>query len=89
MEDTVLHQALIVVEIQQADPDPDGWIQVQATGRACIVCPCGLNTGFIDKAEAAQQHRDHLENRFIRHYPENAQAQAVVNEMVGDLMGEG
>lgn len=85
----MLHQALIVVEIQQADPDPNGWIQVQATGRACIVCPCGLNTGFIDKTEAAQQHRDHLENRFIRHYPENAQAQTVVNEMIGGLAGEG
>jgi hypothetical protein len=84
----VLHQALIVVEIQQADPDANGYIEVKATGRVCIVCPCGLNTGFTDRTEAAQQHRDHVENRFIRHYPENAAAQEVVDGMLGTLTPE-
>ncbi|MGA5669003.1 hypothetical protein ACPCTG_26410 [Streptomyces pseudogriseolus] len=86
----MLHQSLIVVEIRQAESE-QGWAQYEATGRVCIVCPCGLNTDWITTSDGAREYREHgpLAGRVIRHYPENAQAQTVVNEMIGDLMGEG
>ncbi|RMB81288.1 hypothetical protein [Streptomyces shenzhenensis] len=56
----MLHRLLIVAELQEKEPD-DGWAQYQTTGRACVVCPCGFNTGFIPKAEAASQYRAHAD----------------------------
>jgi len=84
----MLHQPLIVAEIREIDP-ADGWAQYEATGRACVVCPCGLNTGFTGKAEAAQQYRDHAQGAHpvsaVRHHPETAEGAATMRDMLGEI----
>lgn len=53
------HDPHLVREIRELPPQ-DGWACYEGTGRACVVCCCGLCTGFIDKGEArreAEQHR--------------------------------
>ncbi|MFH9269203.1 hypothetical protein ACH4KN_33870 [Streptomyces sp. NPDC017546] len=84
----MLHEPLIVAEIRELDPE-DGWTRFEATGRACVVCPCGLNTDFIDKAEAAQQYRDHAQasptRAAVRHHPETAEASSVMHDMLGEI----
>jgi hypothetical protein len=58
----MLHQVHLVNELRELPPQ-DGWARHEATGRACVVCPCGLNTGFINAREACQQFNSHaLEN---------------------------
>lgn len=52
------HNPLLIVELRALEP-VDGWSRSEHTGRACAVCPCGLNTGFIDKAEAGDAYRKH------------------------------
>lgn len=84
----MLHQLLIVAEIRELDPE-DGWARHEATGRACVVCPCGLNTGFIQKTDAAQQYREHARptptRPPVRHHPETAEASAVMHDMLGEI----
>ncbi|MET8824775.1 hypothetical protein ABZX40_17895 [Streptomyces sp. NPDC004610] len=53
-----MHTPQITNEIRELAP-VDGWASYEATGRACVVCPCGLNTGFIDKTTAAEVYREH------------------------------
>ena len=84
----MLHQTLIVAEVRELAP-ADGWAQYEATGRACVVCPCGLNTGFTDKTDAAQQYREHAQltptRAPVRHHPETAEASAVMHDMLGEI----
>lgn len=47
-----------IPEVRESAPIGD-WKAYEATGRACVVCPCGLNTGFINKDEALQAYKDH------------------------------
>lgn len=88
----MLHRLLIVAELQGKEPDGN-WAQYEATGRACIVCPCGLNTGFIDKIEAAQQYREHADvnqpRAAVRVHPETGEASAVMHDMLGEITREG
>lgn len=88
----MLHRLLIVAELQEKKP-VDGWAQYETTGRACVVCPCGLNTGFIDKTEAAQQYREHAQANTppaaVRIHPETGEASAVLHDMLGEITREG
>ncbi|MGQ5580938.1 hypothetical protein [Streptomyces sp. ECR3.8] len=86
----MLHQTLIVVEIRQAE-DENGWAVYEATGRVCIICPCGLNTDWTTTSDGAREYREHgpLAGRPIRHYPETAEAQAVLNGMLDEITGSG
>lgn len=64
----MVHRPLVVAEIRELPPQ-DGWACYERTGRACLVCHCGLNTGFIDKAETArlaQQHRTRKDTPCVR-----------------------
>jgi hypothetical protein len=54
----VIHRPQLVAELRELPPE-DGWARSEATGRACLVCPCGTNTGFTDQDTAAQQYVDH------------------------------
>lgn len=54
-----MHAAQYVAEIREALATADGWRQFEGTGRACVVCPCGTATGFVDKKEALQAYKDH------------------------------
>lgn len=84
----MLHRLLIVAELRQTQPDGQ-WAQYEATGRACIVCPCGLNTGFTDKNEAAQQYRDHAHTNqppaAVRIHPETGEASSVLHDMLSEI----
>lgn len=85
----MLHQLLLVAEIRQTSIDDNGWAQYEATGRVCIICPCGLNTGFTDKPAAAQQYREHAPaGTPIRHHPETREARDVLHSMLGELIPE-
>lgn len=52
------HTPQIAAEIRQLPPQ-DGWATYEATGRACVTCPCGLNTGWIPRLTASAQTRTH------------------------------
>lgn len=54
----MIHKPRTVAEIRDLPPE-NGWARVESTGRACTVCCCGLNTGFIDKPEARHIARQH------------------------------
>lgn len=54
-----MHDLSIITEIRDLAPTDDGWAQYEPTGRACTVCTCGLNTGFVDKAEAGRVFDEH------------------------------
>lgn len=60
MENPMLHSVQIINEIRELPPE-NGTAQYEATGRACAVCPCGLNTGFIKAREACQQFNSHAQ----------------------------
>ncbi|QQM44995.1 hypothetical protein [Streptomyces liliifuscus] len=52
------HLPLLVRELRELPPQ-DGWACYEGTGCACMVCCCGLTTGFIDKREARRQAEQH------------------------------
>ncbi|MCY0926900.1 hypothetical protein OTB20_11935 [Streptomyces sp. H27-H1] len=52
------HHIVAVAEVRDLEPE-DGWVRSEKTGRACIVCPCGLNTGFVTLQEAHDTGRAH------------------------------
>lgn len=54
----MIHRPQLVAEIRELPPQ-DGWARYEATGRATVVCPCGLNTGWIAKGDAADNARMH------------------------------
>lgn len=54
-----MHAARLIPEIRTLTPDADGWARHEKTGRACAVCPCGLNTGFVDSGQASDAYRAH------------------------------
>ena len=54
-----MHSPQIVVELRDLPPE-NGWACYERTGRACVVCPCGLDTGFIDKSAAIDAYRGHV-----------------------------
>ncbi|MBP5862797.1 hypothetical protein QBA57_21380 [Streptomyces scabiei] len=54
----MIHRPTLVSEIRELPPE-NGWACFEATGRACAVCHCGLNTGFVDKAEALHAAKRH------------------------------
>jgi hypothetical protein len=87
----VLHRLLIVAELTSDQPDGE-WAQYRATGRACIVCPCGLNTGFVTKDEAAQLYREHAHANVpaaaVRIHPETGEASDVLRDMLGAITRE-
>lgn len=58
----MIHQPHLTAELRELPPE-DGWACHEATGRACAVCPCGLNTGFIDKGEAARTYAEHPDSQ--------------------------
>jgi hypothetical protein len=84
----MLHRLLIVAELRQPQTD-EQWAQYEPTGRACVVCPCGLNTGFIDKTEAAQQYRDHARANQppspVHIHPDTGEARDVLHDMLGEI----
>ena len=88
----MLHRLLIVAELRETAPDGQ-WAQYEATGQACVVCPCGLNTGFIAKDQAAQQYREHARANqppaAVRIHPETGEASAVLHDMLGEITREG
>ena len=55
-----MHHATITAEVRELEPTSDGWAQHEATGRACVVCPCGLNTGFIANSAVVDAYREHV-----------------------------
>lgn len=54
-----MHSTVLMNEIRELEPSEDGWARYEATGRACAVCPCGLNTGFTHRADAVRLYREH------------------------------
>lgn len=86
----MLHRLLIVAEIRETRP-AEGWAQYEPTGQACVVCPCGLNTGFIPNAEAARQFREHTDANpprgAVRIHPDTGEASAVLHDMLGEITG--
>ncbi|MDG9705556.1 hypothetical protein [Streptomyces sp. DH37] len=58
-EEAPMHRPTLVNEIRDLAPTEDGWAQHEPTGRACTVCTCGLDTGFVDKAEASRAYAEH------------------------------
>jgi hypothetical protein len=54
----VIHTPSITKQLREQDP-VDGWAVYDDTRTATVVCHCGLNTGWIDIAEAAALWRDH------------------------------
>lgn len=54
----MLHRPVLLAERRELEPR-DGWARSEPTGRATTVCACGLNTGFIDTAEAAATFAEH------------------------------
>ena len=62
-------------EIRELEPTPDGWIRGEPTGRTTVVCPCGLNTGWIPSAEAMGHIDQHLQHHH-RNIKDRAQAGA-------------
>jgi len=85
----MLHSMILVAGLQQK-PGPDGeWAEYEPTGYAAIVCPCGLSTGFIEKADAAEQYREHAQENAptgsVRIHPETGPASAVLNGMLGEI----
>ncbi|MFK4797799.1 hypothetical protein ACI3K5_03785 [Streptomyces sp. MPA0124] len=52
------HQPHLIPELRDLPPE-DGWPRAEATGRACTICQCGLNTGFVDSSEAIQSFNAH------------------------------
>lgn len=55
------HRIVAVAEVRDLEPEA-GWVRSEKTGRACIVCPCGLNTGFVSIQEAHDTGRAHAHN---------------------------
>lgn len=55
-----MHEPHLVPEIRTLAPDENGWARHEKTGRACAVCPCGLNTGFVDSRQATDAYRSHV-----------------------------
>ncbi|MER7799013.1 hypothetical protein ABTX71_01645 [Streptomyces parvulus] len=87
-----MHSLFIVAEIHEAEPTQNGWAQYAATGRACVVCPCGLDTGFIETAKAAGRYREHAEANLppaaVRIHPETGEASEVLHDMLGEITRE-
>jgi hypothetical protein len=54
-----VHATQLIAEIRALPPE-DGWSRFEQTGRACAVCPCGLNTGFVDTSHAIAAYRSHI-----------------------------
>ena len=54
----MLHKPYLIAERRELEPR-DGWARSEPTGRATTVCACGLNTGFIDTADAAAAFAEH------------------------------
>lgn len=83
-----MHHPLIVAEIRELTPE-GGWRQYEPTGHACVVCPCGLNTGFIGKTEAATRYREHVQANppagAVRVHPETGEASSVLAAMLGEI----
>ncbi|MER7963595.1 hypothetical protein [Streptomyces ardesiacus] len=50
--------AQFVGEIRQLPP-VEGWARYEPTGRACVTCPCGYNSGFIAREDAIQAYKEH------------------------------
>lgn len=44
---TTYCQPLLVAQFRELPPTTDGWAQGEPTGRVCLVCPCGLITGWV------------------------------------------
>lgn len=60
------HHVIVVTEMRDLEPE-DGWARSEKTGRACVVCPCGLDTGFVPLAEASTLGQAHVHGaRFPR-----------------------
>ncbi|HCA86363.1 MAG TPA: hypothetical protein DEQ61_13185 [Streptomyces sp.] len=55
-----IHRPSIVNEARELPPTADGWAQCEPTGRACVTCTCGLNTGFIAHAQAVDTLNRHV-----------------------------
>ncbi len=54
----MLHRTHFITELREL-PHEDGWLRAEGTGRACLVCSCGLNTGWIPRRKADQLRRQH------------------------------
>ncbi|MEU8531582.1 hypothetical protein [Streptomyces parvulus] len=54
-----MHATQLIAEIRTLTPDDEGWARHERTGRACAVCPCGLDTGFVTATQAAAAFRTH------------------------------
>ncbi|MCZ4611603.1 hypothetical protein O3S80_49245 [Streptomyces sp. Lzd4kr] len=54
----MLHRPHLITEIRELPPQ-DGYARYERTGRATVVCPCGLNTGWIPRLDASAQARTH------------------------------
>ncbi|WP_060879937.1 hypothetical protein [Streptomyces scabiei] len=54
----MIHRPTLVAEIRELPPE-DGWACYEDTGRATVVCSCGLNTGWIQRSEASAAARAH------------------------------
>ena len=80
----MLHHSHLVAEIRELPPE-DGWACYEGTGRACFVCACGTNTGFVAKADAGRAAREHPGVE-----PEDAYAglRAKLTSAIGNVLDE-
>lgn len=80
----MIHRPILVAEIRELPPE-DGWACYEGTGRACLVCACGTNTGFVAKADAGRAAREHPGAE-----PEDAytELRAKLTSAVGNVLDE-
>jgi hypothetical protein len=85
----MIHHPTLVAEVRDLPPE-DGWARHESTGRACVVCPCGLNTGFIGRAEAFPAFKDHPVTPHAKAEPENVPPglRAKLTNAVSDVLSE-
>ncbi|MDX2667406.1 hypothetical protein [Streptomyces stelliscabiei] len=85
----MIHRPVLIAEIRELPPE-DGWTCHESTRRACVVCTCGLNTGFTDRAEATAVFKAHPVTPQHQAEPDNVPPglRATLTNAVSDVLDE-
>lgn len=55
----MVEHATVIRGIKRDKTHPGGWVEHEPTGRAVVRCTCGLHSGIVAEALAAQIADDH------------------------------
>lgn len=72
----MIHKPSLVTEVRELPPE-GGWARYEHTGRACVVCPCGLNTGWVVQRHAGALYTAHPRSTPRRHPDSTTKGTAV------------